>query len=135
MTQEIVVVVEELVEEIVVVVEDVIPDTQVVISEVGLIGPQGLQGLPGNQGPPGADSTVPGPPGVDGNGTEYSQTFYFATPLTTWEINHNQNNDYLSVLTFDATGTPVHGNVRYIDPNNIVIDWYFAMSGSARIYE
>lgn len=118
-------------QEIVVVVEDFSTDTQVILSEVGLTGPRGPVGSDGPLGPVGPI----GPAGPGGSAVEYEETFYFATPLNTWEINHGQNNNYLSVLTFDASGTKVNGNVRYVDPNNIAIDWYYAMSGSARIYE
>lgn len=132
MTQEIIVTVEDPSNEIVVTVEESPVEVDVVVSEVGLPGPKGdASTVPGPQG-------IPGPrglPGTPGGTPEYEETYYFATPLTEWVIEHNQNNLYLSVLTFDQTGEQVHGAVSYVDSNTIKVDWYFAMSGHARVYE
>lgn len=103
-------------------------------------GPPGPTGVPGPEGPVGPLGPL-GPVGVQGPagpvgpaGHEYVGEFQFMVPATTWVIAHNQGTYGLSVETFDLNGTRWEGSVRYVSPNSIEVDWYFAMSGLARVF-
>jgi hypothetical protein len=91
---------------------------------VGPIGPPGPQGVPG----------TPGAPGRDGAATEYYAEFQFITPLTTWVLEHNQHSYGLSVQTLDLNDNPFEGTVRYVSPDVIEVDWYYPMTGLARVF-
>lgn len=106
-------------------------------------GPPGPTGLPGEMGPPGplgspgplgpvGEPGAMGPPGPAGH--EYVGEFQFMNPAYTWGIPHNQETYGLTVETFDLNGTRWEGSVRYVSPNLIEVDWYFAMSGLARVF-
>lgn len=93
--------------------------------DLGPVGPPGATGAQGPEGPIGA-------PGVPG--TEYYGEFQFASPSSTWLITHNRATYGLSVETFDMNGELWEGAVRYLDPNTIEVDWYYPMSGLARVF-
>jgi hypothetical protein len=97
--------------------------------ELLVITTAGLPGDPGPQGPQGA----PGPPGQDGAGAYYA-SFNFALPSTVWTIVHNKDTFALTVETFDQSGTPIEGTVRYVDLNTIEVDWFYPMAGEARVF-
>lgn len=89
-------------------------------------GPRGEKGDQGNQGEPGP----PGPPGDGGYYTSYN----FAVPNQVWTIIHNQATYGLTVETFDQSGEPIEGAVRYVDLNTIEVGWYYPMAGEARVF-
>lgn len=97
----------------------------------GSAGPEGPVGPLGPLGPAGTQGPA-GPVGPAGH--EYVGEFQFMVPATTWVITHNQGTYGLSVETFDLNGTRWEGSVRYVTPNSIEVDWYFAMSGLARVF-
>lgn len=94
-------------------------NTGVEVFEVISGGPKGDKGDKGDTGP-----ATP----------LYYQEFGFAVASATWTIAHNQNTYGLSVVTLDLNGDVVEGNVEYPDMNTIVVYWYSAMSGTARVY-
>lgn len=64
----------------------------------------------------------------------YEATFNFATATDAWVVAHNQNTYALSVETFDNNDQPIDGNVRYLDPNTVQIEYYIPMTGYARVW-
>ena len=47
---------------------------------------------------------------------------------------HNQNSVALNVETVDTSGESIEGNVRFVDANTVVIDWYYPTAGLARLF-
>jgi hypothetical protein len=98
----------------------------VIVSEGnrGQAGPAGAPGSPGATGPT-------GPPGT-GN-TEY--TYNFAVAQTEWVIHHNLNSKGIRVALFELDGdTEKEGDVSFPDNDTIVVTWYYAETGIARLY-
>jgi hypothetical protein len=70
---------------------------------------------------------------VDGNLQSDKNFIYDQQVLsTTWNINHNLNK-FPSVLIVDNSGTIVEGEIKYIDLNNITINFNIAFKGKAYI--
>lgn len=76
---------------------------------------------------------VRGPAGSGGGGFEMSQTF--AIPTTTWTVVHGQGTRAISIKTFDNADNEIIGDVSYPDLNTIRVDFYFAQSGHAEVWE
>lgn len=85
----------------------------------------GPRGEPGPQGPQ-------GPPGQSAMAFELEQQF--ASPATTWVIEHNFGTYGLVVETFDQNGDSIEGNVRFVSDNQVEVDFYYATAGVARIF-
>lgn len=97
-------------------------------------GMQGPPGFPGNTGPSGSTGAQgpPGPQGPPGAGSQF-MTQTFASPSSTWSINHNFGTFYVSVTVTDLTGNEKEAEVSYPDINNVLIEWYYPESGIARL--
>lgn len=88
-------------------------------------GPEGPAGPPGETGPRGEPGTAGGVQALE---------FSFASPSTTWTINHNLETKAIEVNAFDFDGIEEkEGSVSYPDVNTVVVEWYFPESGIARI--
>lgn len=61
-----------------------------------------------------------------------SKTYVYqqAVPMSTWNINHNLNK-YPSVTVIDSGGDQVLANARYIDANNIILEFSAEFGGTA----
>lgn len=94
--------------------------------EVGVVGTTGAPGLPGPVGPE-------GPQGLPGADVGYYATFGFASPATLWVMTHGQGYGVV-VETVDQSGDPIEGNVRYVDPNTVEVDWFYPTAGEARVF-
>lgn len=92
-----------------------------------------IPGLDGPQGPVGPQGAV-GPRGPAGLDSSFSYIFNFASPVNTWLINHDLNTFAINVELFDAGGMEWKAAIRYLDENNVQVDWYYPMSGFARIF-
>lgn len=66
---------------------------------------------------------------------DYRQVFNVASAATTWVLTHNRNTFSLHVETFDNTDVAVEGNVRYPTASRVEIDFYYPMSGYARVWD
>ena len=53
-----------------------------------------------------------------------------ALPTATWSINHNMGFKP-NVLVEDSGGSICHGNINYVDNNNLIITFSAAFSGTA----
>lgn len=91
---------------------------------VGPVGPSGTPGPPGPSGPRG-DSGPAGP------GGSYSE-FRFSSPATVWTIRHELA-AYPVVTLVDLNGDQIDGDVSYVDPNTITVNFALPFSGAARL--
>lgn len=100
----------------------------------GATGPAGRDGSDGRDGASGVTgATGPaGPPGLDG--TNGVQDTYFrwvqGTPEKTWHITHTLNRP-VSVDVIDSAGSIVEGDVTYLSPSELTIDFSAAFAGEA----
>lgn len=72
----------------------------------------------GRQGPS-------GPPGLDAH-----FTFTQNAPATTWAVTHNLGK-YPAVAVVDSAGTAVLGQITYLDPASLRLDFTAPFSGTA----
>lgn len=100
---------------------DIVTTEQPVIDIIG-IGEPGAPGQPGPQGPP-------GPPGT--GSIEY--LFTFASALREWRIDHMLNTYAIEVNVYDSNGTEYLAEVEYPSANQVIVHWYYPMSGFVRI--
>ncbi len=100
------------------------------VIEVIQDGPAGNAGPQGEQGPAGGQ----GPMGPAGLGAGVVLEYQFASPATTWQLQHNLNTYGLAVECFDMQDNPYEATIRYVSPDLIEVDWYYPMSGLARVF-
>jgi hypothetical protein len=91
----------------------------------GVRGPTGLMGSTGATGPQG-ETGLQGPPGPAGSSYTHNQ----GSPSTVWSINHNLGM-FPNITVIDSAGSVVEGEERYLDPNNVVLTFSGAFSGTA----
>lgn len=83
----------------------------------------GPQGPPGPKGDPGADGALS------------VEKFTFASPSSSWTINHNLGTKDIDVVLLELDDVVAkEGSPLYVDDNTIRIDWYFPETGIARIF-
>lgn len=106
--------------------------TKVTVEEVGYLVEINQQDpnnisvrMPGPQGPPGPTGPS-GPIGPVGTRLTYTQT----SPSTEWVINHNLTGQPI-VTVVDFAGTQVIGDVIYVSPTQMVIQFTAPLSGTA----
>ena len=98
---------------------------------MGIPGPTGPTGLIGPKGDTGTGSTGPiGPPGPTGQAGDLHFVFTQNTPANPWYVTHNLGK-YPVVTVVDSAETRVFTDVRYVDINNLIIDFPSAFSGQA----
>lgn len=112
----------------------VVPEPEIVVVTAGIPGPAGTDGqdgADGQDGQPGADGQ-PGPPGEPGTPGGGPQSYIHdqGAAASTWVIAHNLG-FYPNVAVVDSGGNEVEGLVRYIDVNNLEIDFTTPFGGKA----
>lgn len=108
------------------------PAKRVVVSTRGLMGPPGPAGEPGEPGTPGPPGP-PGTPGADGTALR-ARSFAFATAQQVWTIEHGLNTYDIEINVYELGGTtekPAHPVM--VDPNTVVMEWYYPETGVVRI--
>lgn len=96
--------------------------------EIPVAAPQVIEiGVLGPQGPPGEDSTVPGPPGASGGSYEHSQ----GSASDTWVIVHNLGYRPAGILVVDSAGTEWEGDPVHDSVNQLTIRFNAAFGGTA----
>lgn len=73
------------------------------------------------------------PASASGGSAGSTVHFEFATGVRSWVLQHNLNTMNPDVVTRDATGAEIVGDVVRVDANTTRIDWYFPTSGSADV--
>lgn len=58
----------------------------------------------------------------------------FTSPSATWSITHNLGQVAVVVVTEDGNGEDIIGEVTYVNENTVEVDWYFPMTGIARVF-
>lgn len=61
------------------------------------------------------------------------KTFSFTTPSQVWVCDHNFDRRAVQVVTYDASGVEILGDVSYETANRVVVNWYFPTTGTAQI--
>ena len=69
---------------------------------------------------------------ISPNIQDLNYTYFQDVPSETWVIKHNLNK-YPSVTTISSAGDVVYGNVKYIDSNNVEVEFTSAFAGRALI--
>lgn len=109
-----------------------------------VIASEGYQGAPGPEGPAGPAGPA-GPPGPEGpEGPEGQQglpgagslefVMTFASSTKTWLVPHNLNSTALNVQVFASDGELLDADVDFLDSNTVLIEWYYPISGSVRVF-
>lgn len=95
----------------------------------GRPGETGVQGVTGPQGPVGPTGPQ-GPPGSGGLSLEQS----FATPQTTWVLNHNFGTRAIDVQVWDLTHTLSYDpEIEFTSINTVTVRWYYPTTGIVRV--
>ena len=71
--------------------------------------------------------------GGEVSGPDPEQVFSFASASTLWTCTHNFGKKYVDVITVDASGDDVEGEIEYVSTTQLKIHWYYPMSGTARV--
>lgn len=106
---------------------------------IGPIGPMGPIGLTGSIGPIGPQGFI-GPIGATGSigpigptGPAIVSFIHEESPASyIWAINHNLNKKP-NVIIIDSAGTLIVGDIKYLNDNNILIEFNNLVSGKAYI--
>lgn len=69
-----------------------------------------------------------GPPGTASAGAFFH--FINGVPSTIWTINHNLG-FYPAVTTIENTGDIMEGELEYVDINNVIVHFAYAVDGDA----
>jgi hypothetical protein len=102
-------------------VETIVVETHPVYLDVTV---PGVQGPPGPAGPQGDRGPV-GPPGG-----AFEMVRDFAAPAKVWEMSHTIPVTP-NVITTDASGALVEGDVSYPTPTLVRVEWAWPMAGTA----
>lgn len=123
-----------------------VTENKVVVSTVGLQGPRG-KGILNGQGAPSNSLGIDGEFYIDTNVNKIygpKENGIWPTPVNlggtythnqdvssnSWTINHNLDY-YPSVSIVDSAGTSVFGDVQYIDPNTVIVNFTDPFAGKA----
>lgn len=74
-----------------------------------------------------------GPPGPPGDTNLAVTRFIAETPSTEWKIPHYRNTRFLHIAIYKSDGTVVKAPYRFIDDNNVSIDFTYPISGHVDI--
>ena len=69
-----------------------------------------------------------------GGGGVTKLEFSFASPSTTWVINHNLGSANVEVNCFDLAGVVQYDpEIEITNTNTVTVKWFYATSGLARV--
>lgn len=78
----------------------------------------------------GTNIGMQGPEGPPGESGDVHYVHNQINPTTQWTVTHNLNK-YPSVTIIDSGGTTVIGNINYVSPNQIILEFEAPFGGKA----
>lgn len=103
-------------------VTEVITESIVEVAVDAPRGPAGPAGVAGPRGPAGASGT--------GSGLYLAQSF--ASPQSTWVVDH-EFGAYPVVTLVDLNDDEISGDIEYTDLNHVTVTYAYPMAGTARL--